>query len=131
MGTGHHGIPVLPRGAPQALCVWVAASGGESRVLRPRSCSKTKTISKIWAFPKGQVLPEQLSVSPAGPCGVGPSAVHPGGQQWATAMGCTGGSGSQELLTGLSCILPWVKKCNGVANGDTSAEVPLGGASVV
>lgn len=27
-------------------------------------------------------------------------------------MGCT--EGSQELLTGLSCTVPWVKKCNGV-----------------
>lgn len=61
------GLPAVP----QALCMWVAARRGESHVLRPQSCSKTKTISKIWAFPKAQVLPEQLSVSP----GWGPLAV--------------------------------------------------------
>lgn len=55
-------LPAVPR----ALCVWVAVSWGKSHMLRPWTCSKTKTSSKIWIFPIAQLLLEQVSVSSGG-----------------------------------------------------------------
>lgn len=76
---------IPPREAPHCPSVCVAVSWGRSHMLRPWSCSKTKTSSKIWGFPKAQLLPEQLSVSPGGTLWHGALGctgdVHPGGQQ--------------------------------------------------
>lgn len=50
-------------------------------------------------------------MGPLAVLGLGTPGASSGLQPW---DGCTGSSGSQELLTALSCIVPWLKKCNGV-----------------
>lgn len=112
--------PSHPGGSPLPLVLCVC---GWQRVGVRATCSDLGVVAKPRpevksGLPKAQVLPEQLLVSPGGTLQRGAlgcaGAGHPGGQQWGMAMEHTGGSGSRELLTGSSCIVLWVKKCNGV-----------------